>query len=378
MKVKKIKNVLYIGKYSRNYARNYIFINGLRKQNINVYEFNANDYKYGKINELKYFIKNFKKLKNLDIDIILFYSEKAPIPFIFAKIIALVKNVPLIHDIYISKLLTFYYDRKLKKTDKIKIIPKQFYWLYYYLLDFLECCLSNYIILDTYSHIKYFHEKFKVSLKKLRRVFVGAIDKIFYPIDKKENEGNSFIVGFYGTFIPLQGIEYIIKSANLLEKYKDLTFIIIGKGQTYEKNRKLARILKIKNIEFIDPVPMERLPELMSKFDIGLGIFGNTIKALHVIPNKIVGCIAMKIPVISSDTPAIRELFTNNHNIILCERANPGSLARAILKLKNDDVLRENIKENGYVLFKENCSIEVIGKRLLGIINNYLDKNLKN
>ena len=376
MRHNKIKSVLYIGKYSRNYARNYIFINGLRKQGVNVYEFNANDYKYGKVNELKYFIKNFRKLKNLDIDLILFYSEKAPIPFFFSKILSLVKKVPLVNDIFISKLLTFYYDRKLEKTDKIKFVPKQFYWLYYYFLDFLECHISDYIILDTISHIKYFYEKYKIPIKKFREIYVGARDDIFLPLPYEKEKEKNFIVGFWGSFIPVQGIQYIIKAAKLLENEKEISFVLIGKGQTYNENRELARELKIKNIEFIPKMFMEKhfnkLPNLISDIDVGLGLFGEGLKTLLCIPNKVYEGIAMKIPMITSNTPAIKEIFTENVNIILCKQANSQSLAEAILILKKDKILRSKITENAYKLNKEMLTIEKQGERLIRILNNFI------
>ena len=75
---------------------------------------------------------------------------------------------------------------------------------------------------------------------------------------------------------------------------------------------------------------------------------------------------------ITCESPAIKELFTNNENIILCEPANPYSLANAIEKLKNDPELRFFIKENAYEIFKNYCSIDAIGKTLTKILNNLL------
>ena len=86
----------------------------------------------------------------------------------------------------------------------------------------------------------------------------------------------------------------------------------------------------------------------------------------------------MKIPMITCESPAIKELFNNYENILLCKSSDPESLADAILELKNNIKLRERIKQNGYVLFKENCSIDIIGKRLITIFNSVLEKNKAN
>ncbi|KKM69999.1 hypothetical protein LCGC14_1445110, partial [marine sediment metagenome] len=284
------------------------------------------------------------------------------------------KSIPLIHDIFISKLQTFYYDRNLYERNKL---PKFLYKIFYYLQDLFECFISDLILLDTYTHIKFFHEKFHIPLNKFRRVLVGAQDDIFHPLKEEIRKDEKFIVGFWGTFIPVHGIEYIIKSAKILEKDKQIQFVLIGKGQTYEESKDLVRKLEISNMTFIPKTFMylnqlKVLRKLISDFDIGLGIFGGSDKVLQVIPTKIYEGIAMKLPMITCDSPAIKELFENYENIALCKRTNSESLAKVILELKKDVKLREKIKEGAYNIFKEFCSIEAIGKNLVEIFNKVL------
>ncbi len=366
--VKKVEKILYMGCYGHQSNRNATFIKGLKRNNINIYEYNVNSHNV--LKNIVLFLRNFKRLRNQKVDLILFHSE-AFIQFYIAKILASIKNVPLVHDIFISKLQTIYDDRKQFK----KRIPKFLLRIILFTIDLIECSFSDYIILDTYSHIKYFHEKFNTSLNKFKRVLVGSQDNIFYPVDKNLSKRDKIIVGFVGTYIPLQGVKYIIEAAKILENNDHINFHLIGTGQTYAENRNLAEKLKLTNIKFMESVPLKRLPDLISKFDIGLGIFGNTAKALQVIPTKIFDGIAMKIPMISMESPAIRELFTNNENIILCKKTDPESLAHSILNLKNDLDLREKIRENAYELFNKNCSIDAIGRILLKILNRILLKN---
>lgn len=365
----KIKSIIYIGNYVKDYPRSYIFLKGLRENNINVEEFNFKTFNF--LRNLVLFFKNFKKLKKGNYDLILVASSNF-IQCFFAKILSKIKKIPFIYDIYISKLQTFYYDRDLYNKNKL---PKKIYPIFLYLQDFFECFLADFIILDTYAHIKFFHEKFNIPVIKFRRVLVGAQDDIFFPVEKAGNRNNKFVVGFCGSYIPLQGVKYIIRAAKILEGDNQIRFILIGNGQTYQKNLKLAHELGLNNIEFVDPVPLKKLPELLSKFDIGLGIFGNTPKTLQVIPNKIYDGIAMKIPMISCDSPAIKELYKDGESIILCEQANPKSLANAILKLKNDAELREKIKQNAYNNFKKLCTIDAISKNLIKTLNDILTIN---
>lgn len=371
MVVNRVKKILYMGCYIDNVNRNAIFLEGLKNNAVSVYEYNVISHNI--IKNISLFFKNFKKLKSENFDLVLFHSEVF-IQFILAVILARIKNIPLIHDIFISKLQTIYEDRQQYNFKRRKM-PKLLFRILLFTIDLIECTFADYIILDTYSHIKFFHEKFNTPIKKFSRIFVGSQNSVFFPLPKEKKDESKFIVGFCGTYIQLQGIKYIIKSAKILKNENQIKFVLIGNGQTFYENRNLARELKLTNIEFIDFVPLVDLPRLKSNFDIELGIFGDTDKTLQVIPNKVFDGIAMKFPMITCDSPAIRELFTDNENIILCNRADPESLARAIMKLKHDPDLRQKISKNAFEIYNKYCSIEAIGKKLLRTLNKILLKN---
>jgi len=120
------------------------------------------------------------------------------------------------------------------------------------------------------------------------------------------------------------------------------------------------------------------VPKYIKKADICLGIFGDTQKTQRVIPNKVYEAIAMKKPVITADTPAVRELFTDRKNILFCKTADPEDLAEKILELKNNEDIREKIAKGGYEIFKKYATPIVIGKKLKRDIYNLFFKNRYN
>lgn len=197
---------------------------------------------------------------------------------------------------------------------------------------------------------------------------MGADEECFYPrVYKKTN--NTFLVFWYGTYIPLHGVNHIIEAAKILKLNTDIKFRLVGSGQTYSKARLQAKRYALSNIEFYDWVSYDELPIWLSEADVCLGIFGSTGKACRVIPNKIFQAIASKKPVISGDTPAMREIFINKENIYLCEIADSKSLSDSILELKEKHALRTNIALNGYNLFKKNFSTKKIGETMKKIIS---------
>lgn len=188
-------------------------------------------------------------------------------------------------------------------------------------------------------------------------------------MEEKNNVSRKFSVLFWGNFIPLQGIEYIINAAKILEKFSDIKFIIIGDGQTKKDILNLAEDLKIKNTTFLSRLPLEELPSYIKEADICLGIFGNTGKAKRVIPNKVYEAVAMGKPVISGDSPAIREVFTDRKDILLCKMADSKDLADKILELKNNPELREKIAKGEHETFKRKFAPRVIVNEILKAVS---------
>jgi len=72
---------------------------------------------------------------------------------------------------------------------------------------------------------------------------------------------------------------------------------------------------------------------------------------------------------ITSETVAIKEIFTDKENCLLCNPHDEVDLASKILLLKNDKKLREKIANRSYKLFKEKFDNKNIGKTFINILN---------
>ncbi|KKQ92981.1 MAG: Glycosyl transferase group 1, partial [Candidatus Woesebacteria bacterium GW2011_GWB1_39_10b] len=278
-------------------------------------------------------------------------------PVLLARVLF---RCPLIWDAFYSLYDTYVFDRKLFSPLSVKAA-------YYWLMDWLCCKIASRILLDTNAHINYFAETFHINKSKFIRSFVGASDDIFYPMIAQENH-ERFNVLFFGNFIPLQGVQFIIRAAKLLEHDTNINFNIIGSGQTYHQARVLANDLRSRNITFHERQPMHELTRSIARADVCLGIFGETGKTQRVIPNKVYEAIAMKKPMLTADTPAIRELFIDHENILLCRAADPEDLANKIRILLHDTDLCEHISAGAYKIYQANCTPAIIGTKLLGAL----------
>jgi glycosyltransferase involved in cell wall biosynthesis len=372
--------ICYFGTYEKNYPRNKNIIEGLKINKVDIIECHESllDDIEDKINltiftkikivfriiktYLKLIIKRYK-LPKVDVVVVGYIGQ---LDMFLARILFPTKKI--FFNPMISLYDTMINDRQVSKNFLVK--------KFFYLMDKISCLLANKVIIDTPEHAKYFKDKFNLPKRKIEHVYIGADDNIFHSLTPEDDDG-IFRILFYGKFTPLQGIEHLVEAANILKNEKKIQFKIIGTGQTYKKITSLANKLQLKNITFVDWVPFENLPKEINKADVCIGgHFGSSKKAMRVVANKVFQIIAMKKPIIISDSPSsISAGFIDEENCLFCEAQNPSKLASKILELKNDINLRKKIAQGSLDLFKNNFTPQKTAKEFKNIFTEYLNKN---
>ena len=345
--------ICYFGLFDPEYERNRVLISGLRQNGVEVVVCTG----HGKgIHAYWRLLKSWWATHIRYNLVIVGYSDTR-----FSVILArILFRCPLVWDAFYSLYDSYVFDRKLVAPSSIKAG-------YYWLIDFLCCKIASRILLDTSVHVEYFRKTFYVNKQKLICSLVGASPDIFRSLLLTAPH-HGFRILFFGNFTPLQGIAFILRAAKLLEHAKEVRFDIIGSGQTYNDMCLLAEKLQVPNVLFHERKPIHELVRAIADADVCLGIFGETGKTQRVIPNKVYEAIAMKKPVLTADTPAIRELFIDHENILLCRVADPEDLAKKINLLINNRTLREHIAVGGFEAYQANCTPAIIGSKLLDVL----------
>ncbi len=155
---------------------------------------------------------------------------------------------------------------------------------------------------------------------------------------------------------------------------KDFRWVLIGKGQESGKIDALCGEIKPTNLVRIDWVQYEELLMLINKVDLGLGIFGNTEKAKRVIPNKVFQLLMAGCPIITGDTPAVRELLAPSSMVALIPMDDPSALVAAVQKMASLSAQRGKAHDCKII---EQITPRQIGASMLKILqkNVYIDKN---
>lgn len=348
------KKVLFFGIFDPDYARNRVLIKGFSRLGFEVVICTVNPKQHGVITKYYKLYKTYKKINEKKFDHIIVAFPGHTVVWLAYLIFG--RN--FIFDVFVSLYNSEVEDRGLHNL-------KSFRSLYYWLLDWYALRVPKILLMETDAHINFLAKKFRVNINKFIKVYVGSDNKIIYP-KEAVLKNQSFNVVFHGTGIPLQGMEYIVDAACELRDVKDIKFNFWGdnKNVFFEKVFNKVENLNLENVIFNGKFAHSDLNDILSQADVVLGIFGDTCKTKLVIPNKVYEGWAAQKPVITANTPAIRELV-NDSEAVLCPVASGKSLAQSILILKNDPLLRSIIAKKGYSMYYNDLRPEVLVAKLL-------------
>lgn len=276
---------------------------------------------------------------------VVFVSEGAQRHMLWIKLAALLARHTIVFDPFISLYGTEVEDRALHR-------PLSFGGIKAAWRDFASCHLADHLIFDTPAHRDYFFERYRLR-KPSTIVRVGVDEEVFKPAAEVP-VADGFNVLFYGTYIPLQGIDVIVRAAELLRDEPDVRFTLIGDGQEAPRVRASVERAGLSNLRLVAPTQPEGLAEFIARADVCLGIFGTGIKAGLVVPNKVVQCAAMAKPIITRRSAAIERDFRDGADAKLIEPGDPAGLARAIRELRAAPALRRALAEGARRVF-ERC-----------------------
>jgi glycosyltransferase involved in cell wall biosynthesis len=352
-----LPRVCYLGAYDSTYPRNLILRRGLERQGVWVVEC-AVPRELNTAGRMRALGRAFAAVQE-DCDVIVlaeFGQALAPLAWWLARRYRKRLVVDAFTPIYDSAV----YDRGVAR-------PRSPAALRYWLADWLALRLAGRVLADTGAHRDYYVRAFGVRPEKIAVIPVGASDE-WFEIAPLPHDYPEVLVQFYGSYIPLHGVEVILHAAHLLTAQAEVRFELIGRGQTYAAMQALAHDLDLQNVTFCEPVPPDALPVQVARADLCLGIFGTTPKAARVIPNKVYQTLALGKPLISADTPALREAFEPGEHLLAVPPGDSSALAEAILALDSDPDKAKRLGEAGRARMESEYNEAALGRRLLDAI----------
>ncbi len=234
-------------------------------------------------------------------------------------------RIPVIEDFFISLWDTLVDDRKKFKPGGL-ISRRLKKW------DERTLRYGDLILCDTRAHGRFFCGELGCDPEKLEVLYLEADRSIYYPRERKGTEpGGRKRVLYFGSILPLQGIDVIMGALRGFTREDGLDFEIIGPvpADVRRENDFTA---------YYEWLPQEELAEHIARADLCLaGHFSGEIrKARNTIPGKVYIYEAMGKPMILGDNEANRERYPredageNGSGVWFVEMGNPKALEDGI------------------------------------------------
>lgn len=272
----------------------------------------------------------YHKLRNSNIDNVdIVFAGFAPqllLPF-FRKW----KDKTIVVDFFISIYDTLVNDRK--KLIKRGLAARFCHWL-----DSATLEKANVIVADTEADARFFTEEFIGTEKAINgidpRFFVWYLEadrETYYTRTQNKPQclKEKYVVLYFGSILPLQGVNVVLDAVKALRNEKRIFFQIIGPIP-----RKYHKPIQ-ENVEYIEWLSQRELAEYIANADLCLaGHFSGTIdKAKRTIAGKTYIYQSMEKAMILGENPANRELFSEDSSTFFVEMGNAQNLAKKIMEI---------------------------------------------
>jgi glycosyltransferase involved in cell wall biosynthesis len=240
-----------------------------------------------------------------------------------------------------------------------------------YFYEKIVLSASDMVLTDTEKHKQYFHELFDLPLEKIEAIPVGTDENLFRVegFSLINDRSGRFEVLYYGSFLPLHGMDIILKAAFVLRD-KPIHFTLIGGNRLDLSNfHNMIERLDLDNVTHIDWVEFEELPKYIARSNLGLGgPFGKTGQAGRVITGKTFQFLAMAKPVIIGKHNDSDDGFEDKMNCLLVPQGDEIALSDAMLWALEHCERLEQIGQRGYELYRSRYSVKLISKKIKRVL----------
>jgi colanic acid biosynthesis glycosyl transferase WcaI len=171
----------------------------------------------------------------------------------------------------------------------------------------------------------------------------------------------NFIVMFAGNMGLLQGLETVLKAAELiLQTHTKIKFVFVGGGVERERLKKTAEEGHLTNVLFLERQSPEAMGGILSLADVMLVHLQDRALFRMTIPSKVQAYMAAGKPVLLGVRGDAADVARASGCGIVVEPENPGAIADGIIQLYNmEPSQRIQLGINGREYYEKYMSMEV-------------------
>jgi len=207
----------------------------------------------------------------------------------------------------------------------------------------------------------------------------GVETELFSPQNSEQLRANlgiqdRFVVSYVGTMGIAHGLDTLIEAAARLQKTSpEVLFLLIGEGADKQRLKNIADVRGLGNILFLDQQIRSNIPAFISASDASLVLLKKTELFKTVIPTKMLEFMSCARPLILGVDGQARDIMEHARAGIFVEPENADQLVNAIVSLKRNRELREELGKNGRRYILQNFSREKTASTYIEILQTMLN-----
>ena len=222
-----------------------------------------------------------------------------------------------------------------------------------------------------------------VPSSKIEVVYNWVDSDAVHPVNEQDNilfeelgvsRAGKFRVVYAGNFGLAQNIDVIIDTAEMLQQYSDIQFLLFGQGETYDSYKEEVAEKRLNNIVFH---PLQSVDKVKYVYSIGnLGVVScKPGIGKGAFPSKTWSILATGVPVIANydEDTDLQCVLTNNKLGMFSQSGNSNQMAEAILQMYKDPLLCREYGRNAREYVLKNVSREVSVKEYVRIIKEVIN-----
>lgn len=291
------------------------------------------------------------------------------IPYIFKKCLKKDMDILRIHTPYFLGFAalfvkTFFPTTKIVTTIHLKEERFDLHWI-------LKMTIGSYDHIFTVSkYLKnWLINSYNFDPNKITVIYNG-VEGILKPANKdkqlvkKYKVAGKVVLLTIGSLISRKNILFLIDLfEKVLQKKKNVSLVICGKGYLKKQIKKTISGKNIKNITLIDSAYGQSKAKLINLTDIFL--FPSLNEGFGLVAVEALAC---GIPVIASDNTSLPEIINNRKNGLLAKTSNLNDWLNKCLMLINDSSYRKRLGRNGRKDLNKNFSWDVVTEKTLKVL----------
>ncbi len=181
--------------------------------------------------------------------------------------------------------------------------------------------------------------------------------------------GDKLVLLHAGAMAKITGLEFVIYVAEKLRDHQDILFVLIGEGSKKEILKNHLRRLGLTNVQILDSVPRNQLPNILAASDVIVAIIGKfPIIERHASLNKFYDGLSAGRPLLLNYSGWQRKLIEENHAGLGCKLCDVDEFAEKVLYLKSHSDELNEMGQNARRISEEKFDRDKLAQQTLDLI----------